>query len=149
MALGISLFIVWGVRYIISILTFPIGLLFVAMMRLDVITGEPRHPSLVLPATMLVNLYYSYIMNAWAAWSAIYVIYFIESPRIDWSWPYYFLGFFVCVGPIASMAAHEREDSTATNLAVVVAFISYIIFAIWPQYAVWMHGWWLQYLSYW
>lgn len=129
------------VRYIIILLTLPLtGLMYLVIGPED---KEMKRPKLFWPIAIFNNTYNSYVMTAWAGTCIYFTKQFIASGGVDFPFIYYIIGFLACLGPIASMAAKEHGESFATNLAVTVAPISYVVFAIWPMGIYYLHWWWL------
>lgn len=67
-ALIIVILVGWLAKYVIALLTAPVGFLLIFAVGID--EEHPvgfRRPHLFIPMTIIANLYNSYVMTAWAA----------------------------------------------------------------------------------
>ena len=147
-ALIIVILVGWLAKYVIALLTAPVGFLLIFAVGID--EEHPvgfRRPHLFIPMTIIANLYNSYVMTAWAAFCVYFTMLYIQNNDISHAWIYYILGFMACGGTLSQMARNEDPNAFATNLAIIVAPISFIIFAIWPVGIYYLHWWWLGLLS--
>jgi len=138
----------FAVRYIIMILTAPVGFAMMALIGPEAGLEEPKRPYLIVPCAIVANTYNVFVLSAWAAFVAYYTKVFIAHPETEYSWLYYGLGFITCYGPIASMAAGEDEGSLATVIGLIATPLLYLLFVIWPTLISPIHWWWLQYLAF-
>lgn len=147
-ALLLVILVSWLAKYVIALLTAPVGFLFIFVLgQNEQYPDGFRRPNLLIPATIISNLYNSYVMTAWAAFCVYFTMLYIHNNDISHAWIYYILGFMACGGTLVQMARGEAPDAFATNLAIIVAPVAFIIFAIWPVGIYYLHWWWLGLLS--
>lgn len=147
-ALIAVILVAWLAKYAIALLTAPVGFLFVFVVGLDdQYPTQLRRPRLLVPMTIIANLYNSYIMTAWAAFCVYFTMLYIQNNDISHAWVYYILGFMACGGTLSQMARGEAPDAFATNLAVIVAPVAFVVFAIWPSGIYYLHWWWLSLIA--
>lgn len=125
-------------RYAFIVLTLPTVFLLSFVIGIDPDGNDVKRPRLLVPVTIVSNIYFSYILTAWASFCVYYTKVVIANTETEWAWLYYIIGFAVCLWPLLRP---EYED-----FAVFVVFPSYIVFALWPVSMVFLHWWWLKYL---
>jgi hypothetical protein len=81
----------------------------------------------------------AYVLWGWAAYIAHLSHSWSAAPEVTQHWLYFVIGFFGCVGPLASMAAGETNIGTAIHF--FLTSIAFIVFCIWPIAATTLYGW--------
>jgi hypothetical protein len=81
----------------------------------------------------------AYVLWGWAAYIAHLSHSWSAAPEVTQHWLYFVIGFFGCVGPLASMGAGETNIGTAIHFNLTS--IAFIVFCIWPIAATTLYGW--------
>jgi hypothetical protein len=81
----------------------------------------------------------AYVLWGWAAYIAHLSHSWSAAPEVTQHWLYFVIGFFGCVGPLASMAAGETNIGSAIHFCLTS--IAFIVFCIWPVAATTLYGW--------
>jgi hypothetical protein len=125
-------------KWIYPFLVMPFtGLLMLAFRK------NPENPAKPNPwVWLLMAIVFAgnaYLLWGWAAYIAHLSHSWSAAPEVTQHWLYFVIGFFGCVGPLASMAAGETNIGTAIHF--FLTSIAFIVFCIWPIAATTLYGW--------
>ena len=111
---------------------------------------------IVIPLMILAGAFQVYFWGRWSAYSVATTYKFTLRPEVTWDWLYFVCGFFNSSSLIAWLSHKERQGESATRQREIqsgtmyyaaVAWLAYIVFAIWPKLTLPVYGWAMDYVG--
>ena len=133
-----------------AILIFSVGV-FACLAPLALFAKMEKPPLIVvILLTLLAGAFQIYFWGLWSAYCVAVTYKFTIRPAVTWDWLYFITGFFDASSIIAWLSYKEQEGESyqrqtevqrGTMYYAAVAWIAYIVFAIWPSLITPVYGW--------
>ena len=125
---------------------------FIACLAPLSLFAKMQRPPLIVIITLalLVGAFQMYFWGLWAAYCVAITYKFTSRPAVTWDWLYFVTGFFEASSLIAWLSYKEQQGESfkrrseierGTMYYAAIAWIAYIVFAIWPSLIMPVYGW--------
>jgi hypothetical protein len=133
-----------------AVMLFSLGLM-ICVAPLALFGKFTKPPTIiVVPLVILAGAFQIYFWGLWSAYCVATTYKFTLRPEVTWDWLYFVTGFFNSSSLIAWMSHKERQGESlerqksiekGTVYYGVVAWITFIVFSVFPAWMTPGYGW--------